>query len=323
MHYRIFGRTNWNVSEICFGAWQLGGTWGAIDERESIETLLCAFEKGINLVDTAAAYGQGRSETVIGKALKQWTGEKIYLATKVLPLAVKAGEGTELSMASCYPPEYLREQVEASLKRLQVDCIDLLQLHLWIEDGMQYFDWLRGLVKLVEEGKVRQLGVSLPDVRPDIGLLLAQCGLLTSQQVIFNIFEQEPAENLFRLGEQNSTAFIARVPFDSGALTGTWTAETYGECDDDDKRHHMYRDGRFEETLSRVEEIEQLCLQYYPSLAEAALRFSLQDPAVSTVACGMRSKREVEINTAYSDGRAFPEELRGALKAYAWKHKFY
>ena len=190
MQYRTFGRTGWQISEIAFGGWQLGGTWGAVDEKEGIETLLYAFEKGINLVDTAVAYGNGQSERTIGKALKKWHGDRIYVATKVPPLGLSAGQDSGISIKGCYPKQHVREHVEASLQRLGVDCIDLLQLHLWIEDGAFEFEWLQSLLKLVYEGKVRHLGVSLPDIRPATGLLLAKSGLVAAQQVIFNIFER-------------------------------------------------------------------------------------------------------------------------------------
>jgi len=323
MKYRQFGKTGWQVSEIAFGAWQLGGTWGAVDNSESIDTLLHAFESGINFVDTAIAYGNGHSETLVGQALQQWSGEHIFVSTKVLPKDLRPGNADQLSMRGQYPFDYLRDAVDGSLRRLQVECIDLLQLHLWIEDGMQHLDWLDSLVRLVDGGKIRAFGVSLPDIQPASGVLLAKCGLVSSQQVIFNLFEQEPADTLFRAGESTSTAFIARVPFDSGALTGSWNQSTYAQWSEDDKRHEMYRDGRFEETLERVTALEALCADYYPGLAEAAMRFCLSDSAVSTVACGMRNRAEVDMNTAWSDGHAFPTELRTALAPHAWKHSFY
>jgi len=323
MQYRSFGRTGWQVSEITFGGWQLGGTWGPVDEKESIDTLLYSFDKGINLVDTAVAYGGGKSEVTIGKALKQWRGNRIFVATKVPPYGLIAGQDSALNIKDCYPEAHLREHVEGSLERLGVECIDLLQLHLWIEDGIEHLEWLDVLRNLVTEGKIHHFGVSLPDIRPATGVELAKSSLVDSQQVIFNIFEQEPAAELFREGERTSTAFIARVPFDSGALTGTWTADTYSEWDEGDKRHHMYKGDRFADTLARVDAIRATCNPYYPSVAEAAMKYSLHDPAVSTVACGMRNRFEVDLNTSYSDGAEYPEELRLSLQQYAWKHKFY
>ena len=327
MQYRQFGRTDWRVSEICFGAWQLGGTWGEIDKKESIETLHCAFEQGINLVDTAAAYGSGQSETIVGQAIKQWrrvnSNDDILLATKVAPLGITADTKYQDSIVGRYPKEYIIEQVEGSLQRLQIECIDLLQLHLWFSDGTEHLEWLDTLSSLVQAGKIRETGVSLPDIKPDTGVKLAQTELVKSQQVIYNLFEQSPNIELFRVGEHTNTAFIARVPFDSGALTGTWTKDTYNSWSEDDKRHQMYQGEHFSQTLQRVEKLKKLCASYGYSLPEAAMRFCLADKAVSTVACGMRNTKEVKLNTLYSDGRFFNEELAEKLKEHHWSHKFY
>jgi aryl-alcohol dehydrogenase-like predicted oxidoreductase len=321
MEYREFGRTGWQISEIGFGAWQLGGTWGNVDDKSSVETLHYAFEKGINFVDTAIAYGKGRSESVVGMALKEWSGDMIYVATKVAP------QGTDFqsnnTIKGRYPLNYLREQVESSLKRLGTDTIDLLQLHLWFEDGTNEFEWLEGLIKLVQEGKIRYFGVSLEDIKPSTGVLLAKSGIVASQQVIYNLFEQEPERELFPEGEKTNTAFIARVPFDSGALTGTWNSDTYNNWEENDKRYQMYRNGRFNETLARVDNLELLCSAYYSTLAEAAMRFSLGDTAVNTVVCGMRNKSEIDMNSAYSDGIPFNRELRDKVREHEWKHQFY
>lgn len=184
-------------------------------------------------------------------------------------------------------------------------------------------EWLEGLLKLVDEGKVRHLGVSLPDIRPATGVLLAKSRLVVAQQVIFDILKQEPAIEHFRHGEKKSTAFIARVSFDSGVLTGTWTDDTYAERAPDDKRRHMHRGDRFAATLARVARIQSTCSRYHSTLAEAAMKYSLRDPAVSAVACGMRNRTEVDLNTGYSDGTAFPDELREALRPSAWTHQFY
>ena len=321
MEYREFGRTGWKFSEIGFGAWQLGGSWGDVNDKESIQTLLYSFEKGINFVDTAVAYGNGRSETVVGNALKEWSGDKIYVATKVPPLGTDFQ--TNNTIQGRYPAYYVRKHAEDSLKRLGTETIDLLQLHLWFEDGTSNFEWLEGLVQLVEEGKIRSFGVSLADIKPSDGILLAKSGLVISQQVIYNLFEQEPSRELFREGELTKTAFIARVPFDSGALTGTWTPETYGQWAKEDKRFLMYRNGRFKETLERANKLKNVCADYYPTLAESAMRFSLADSAVGMVVCGMRNLAEVDMNVAYSDGKIFDSELREKVKSHEWKHQFY
>jgi aryl-alcohol dehydrogenase-like predicted oxidoreductase len=323
MRYRAFGRTDWQVSEIGFGGWQLGGTWGDVNDQESIRTLLYAFENGINLVDTAVLYGPYRSEKVVGKALKQWTDNKIYVATKIPPVVWPEADDENASMRGRYPDWHLREQVEGSLRRLQVERIDLLQLHGWIPRGTVELDWLETLNDLRLQGKIDQIGVSLRDIRPSQGIGVARLGLVTSIQVMFNIFEQEPMDDLFPSGQENETAFIARVPFDSGALTGTWDDDTYSHWAEDDKRYLMYRGDRFRKTLARVRAIEAVCQPYYESLAEAAMRFCLHHPAVSIVIPGMRDKREVTLNIAYSNGESFPDELSKALRPHAWKHEFY
>ena len=324
MHYRKFGRTGWQVSEIAFGAWQLGGTWGKVDDQESIRTLHAAFDMGINFVDTAQAYGAGRSEEVIGRALEaRQANDKIYVTSKIGALGADHATAGLHSMKGRYPTWYLKREVENSLRRLKVDCLDLLQLHLWLPGGMECFDWLEALTELVKEGKIEYFGVSLPDIRPETGIELAKSGLVTSQQLIYNIFEQAPEEELFPHAERHDTAIIARVPFDSGALTGAWNDDTYNNWSEGDKRKSMYRNGRFEDTLKRVKEIEALCKGKYDQLSEAAIRFSLSNKAVSTVLCGMRNEEELRMNCAYSDGESFPEDLKEKLKEHNWRHQFY
>lgn len=324
MRFRTFGRTGWQVSEIGFGGWQLGGTWGKVDDKESIETLHYAFEQGINFVDTAALYGAGRSEEVVGKALKQWSNNRIYTATKIPPTVWNQQMDSNAPMRGRYPMVHAREQVEASLKRLGVECIDLLQLHGWYHNGAYELDWLEALNTLKLEGKIANIGVSLHDSRPDQGLAIAKLGIVDSIQVLFNIFEQEPMEELFPAAEATNTAIIARVPLDSGSLTGSWNADTIKQWKANDKRHQMYvKEGNFEATLERIEKIKQACAGNYSNLAEAALRFALHPSAVSITIPGMRNKHEVDLNTIHSDGAPFSAALAENLKPHAWKHTFY
>ena len=324
MQYRSFGKTDWKVSEIGFGGWQLGGTWGEVDDSESIDTLHYAFEQGINFVDTAALYGAGRSEQVVGKALKQWGGEKIYVASKIPPAVWDQQNDIDAPMTGRYPMEHAREQVEASLRRLDVECIDLLQLHGWYHNGWRELDWLEALNTLKDEGKIAHIGVSLHDARPDQGVKVAELGMVDSIQVLFNIFEQEPMADLLPAAQKTDTAIIARVPLDSGSLTGTWTEETIKQWAPDDKRQQMYaKGGNFSETLERIEQVRETCAPYYQNIAEAALRFALHPGAVSLTIPGMRNRHEVDLNTIHSDGKPFPVELAKQLAFHAWKHVFY
>src|SRR3989338_2244713 len=178
MQYRRFGRTGWQVSEIAFGAWQLGGDWGAVDDDASIRTLHHAFDRGVNLVDTAHIYGNGHSEEVIGRALRQWSGHKIYVATKAQPVEWPAPDDEAPQMRGRYPAWYLRKMVDSALRRLQVDRIDLFQLHSWMASGLYELDWLETLNALRVEGKIDQIGVSIRDYRPADGVDLARLGVV-------------------------------------------------------------------------------------------------------------------------------------------------
>lgn len=322
--YREFGRTGWQVSEIAFGGWQLGGDWGPVDDVDSIRTLHHAYASGINFVDTAELYGHGHSEEVIGDSLKQWSGvDKIYVATKVQPTVWPDPDDGAPGMRGRYPAWHLRAAVDKSLSRLKVDRIDLLQLHGWVADGVRSLDWLETLDELRIEGKVDQIGVSIRDYRPDEGVDLAGLGLVSSIQVVFNLFEQRPADQLFPAGASTKTAFIARVPLDSGSLVGNWTPQTYDSWAPGSVPHTLFRGDRFAQTLGRIEALKALCAPYYPSLAEAAMRYCLSSASVAAVIPGMKNAAEVDLNARYSDGAPFPPELLGQLAGYGWPRNFY
>lgn len=323
MKYRNFGRTGWQVSEIGFGGWQIGGQWGKVDEKASIDTLHYAFDHGVNFVDTAELYGDGHSETVIGKALNSWRGRKIYVATKVRPIHWPRPDDDNPQMRGRFPNWYIRENVEKSLKRLQTERIDLFQLHSWTPGGAEELDWLETLNALRREGKIDRIGISLRDFRPDEGIDLARYGLIDSLQVVFNMFEQRPTQNLFSAGELTNMAYIARVPLDSGSLIGNWTNDTYTSWDKGSQQHSMFRGERFAETLNRVNALKSDCAPYYPTLAEAAMRYVLSEPRVSTLIPGMKNRAEVDMNIAYSDGKNFPEELKTKLPRHIWIRDYY
>lgn len=321
MRYRPFGNTGWQVSEIGFGGWQIGGDWGAVDDAASIRTLHHAFHKGINFVDTAQMYGKGHSETVIGQALRQWRGDRIVVATKVQPTVWPAPDEDNPPMRGRYPEWHLRQAVEASLRRLGVDRIDLLQLHCWLPDGTRALDWLETLNALRSEGKIDRIGVSIRDYRPADGVELARLGLVDAMQVVFNMFEQRPAEMLFNT--RPAPAFIVRVPLDSGSLSGTWTADSYAGWERGSVRHSLFRGPRFAETLERAARIGAICADHYPTMIEAAMRFVLHPASVSTVIPGMATLAEVDANIAFCDGAPFPEDLARKLGPHCWPRNYY
>jgi aryl-alcohol dehydrogenase-like predicted oxidoreductase len=323
MQFRTFGKTGWQVSEIAFGGWQIGGTWGDVDDEESIATLLHAYESGINFVDTAELYGGGRSETVIGESLHRWSGDKIYVATKIQPVRWPSPDDDNPLMRGRYPDWYLREGVDLALSRLRVERLDLLQLHCWAPDLLRSLDWLETLNSLRIEGKVDRIGVSIRDYRPDEGIDLAKLDLVSSVQVIFNMFEQRPATGLFEACATSGTAGIARVPLDSGSLSGTWTKDTYSEWETGSVPAELFRDERFSETLAKVEQLKEVVRPYYSSLAEAAMRYALSSEQVSTVIPGMRNPKNVDRNVKYSDGQPFPQELIEAIRGFSWPRNYY
>ena len=323
MKYRAFGRTGWMVSEIGFGAWQLGGDWGKVDDEASIRTLHHAFEKGINFVDTAELYGNGHSEDVVGKALKSWNAGKIYVATKVRPIVWPPPDDDAPQMRGRFPEWYLRDSVEKSLRRLGIERLDLFQLHSFMPSAMVELDWLETLMKLRREGKIDRIGVSLRDNRPQEGVELVAAGLVDSVQVIFNMFEQRPAAELFPEGERTNTAFIARVPLDSGSLIGNWTKDSYSKFEPDSQQFNMFRGERFSETLERVEKLKALCKPYYQTLAEAAMRYVMSAPQLSVLIPGMKNRSEVDMNIAYSDGAVFPAALKAQLPPHIWIRNYY
>ncbi|MCU1551847.1 MAG: aldo/keto reductase [Glaciihabitans sp.] len=323
MEYREFGRTGWNVSEISFGGWQLGGQWGPVDDEASVETLLDAYSQGINFVDTAEMYGSGHSEEVIGESLRRWDGDKIYVATKIQPTVWPSADEDYPLMSGRYPEWHLRRGVELALRRLGVERLDLLQLHGWFADGARHLDWLETLNALRIEGKIDKIGVSIRDYRPEDGVEIASLGLVDSIQVIFNLFEQRPVEALFPAGASTKTAFIVRVAFDSGSLSGRWNKDTYATWEEGSVPHQLFRGDRFADTLDRVEALKAVCAPYYPSLAEAAMRYTLSSPEVSTVIAGMATSEYVAVNAGYSDGVAFPPELLSQLAEHNWPRNYY
>lgn len=322
MKYRVFGRTGWEVSEIAFGAWQLGGDWGKVDDQASIRTLHHAFHQGVNFVDTAYIYGNGHSEEVIGRALRQWTGHKIFVATKAQPVEWPAPDDENPQMRGRYPAWYLRKMVDNALKRLQIDRIDLFQLHSWMTSGLYELDWLETLNALRIEGKIDQIGVSIRDYRPQDGVDLARLVLVASQQVVLNLFEQRPAGDLFIAGA-GTQGFIARVPLDSGSLVGNWTDETYASFPEGSVPAQLFRGDRFTQTLARVNALKALCAPYYQTLAEAAMRYVLSCPELSCVIPGMANPAQVDMNVIYSDGAPFPDDLKAALAAHSWPRNYY
>lgn len=323
VHHRPFGRTGWEVSEVSFGAWQLGGQWGPVDDDRSVRALLDAYEQGINFVDTAEMYGSGHSERVVGRSLREWTGERVRVATKVQPMRWPHPSQEDPDIALAYPAAYLRTQAEQSLERLDVNRLDLFQLHCWMPGGIRDQGWLDTLRELQDEGKVDRIGVSLRDYRADEGVALAESGLVDSIQVIYNVFEQRPERALLAAAATTGTAIVVRVALDSGSLSGTWTPATYDSWAEDSVLRTFFRGERFAQTLDRVARVEEVTRASYDGLDEAAIRFVLDRPEVATVIVGMDSPTRIARNLSFADGRGLVDGLHERLAEFKWERNFY
>jgi aryl-alcohol dehydrogenase-like predicted oxidoreductase len=324
MVYREFGNLGWNVSEIGFGAWAIGGDmWGPQNDNDSIQALHKAVDLGVNFIDTAQGYGNGHSEEIIGKFLKE-RKEEIFVATKIPPVEGNQWPPPENQDVNiCYPKEYIIKQCEISLKRLQREYIDVLQFHTWATHFNIQNEWYEAMARLKEEGKIRAIGVSVPDATPDNIIGSIANGRIDSIQVIYNLFEQYPEWNLFPVCEKFGTAVIVRVPFDEGALTGKYSVET--KFAEGDVRNYYFRGNNLKSVVKKVDEIKKYLKANHPelSLPEFALRFCLSNRAVGTIIPGIRNVRQAEINTSVSDGQPFDETELLELRKFTWKKDFW
>ena len=321
MRYRKLGRTGIEVSEIGYGAWGIGGAqWGGADDDESIQALHRAIDLGLNFIDTALAYGDGRSERLVGKVVRE-RREAVHVATKVPPKnrIWPAEEGAQLD--EVFPPGYVRECAEQSLGNLGMDTVDLLQLHVWNDDWADSEELLDEVDRLRSDGKIRHFGISINDHQPSNGLRLVRSGAADTVQVIYNVFDQSPEDELLPACREHDVGVIARVPLDEGGLTGRIDGGT--EFEGDDFRASYFRGDRKREVHERATAIAADLGIDASNLAEGALRFILSEPAVSTVIPGMRSLRNVQRNIAASDAGPLQAEQRERLRAHRWVRNFY
>jgi len=321
VQYRKLGRTGIEVSEIGYGAWGIGGSqWGGADDDESVQALGRAIDLGLTFVDTALAYGGGRSERIVGRVLRE-RSEQVHVATKVPPKNQVWPAQDGVPVDEVFPGAYVRECAERSLENLGLEHIDLLQFHVWSDEWVRQGDWLEAIEDLRSSGAIRHFGVSINDHQPANALRLIESGAVDSVQVIYNLFDQSAEDELFPACREHDVGVIARVPLDEGGLTGTIGPDT--EFADGDFRSYYFRGDRKRELEERTGAIVADLGIAEDALAETALRFILSEPAVSTVIPGMRSLRNVERNVAVSDGRGLPDEQREKLRAHRWVRDFY
>ncbi len=314
MNYRKFGRTNWEVSEIGYGMWGLAG-WKETDKVEVDEALARSVELGCNFFDTAWGYGAGMSEQILGKLLRQYSDKHLHFATKIPPKNFKWPSKANYPLDDCFPANHIIEYTEKSLKNLNVDCIDLQQFHVWEDSWAHNDEWKKAVDKLKTEGKVKHFGISVNRWEPDNVLTTLKTGLIDSVQVIYNIFDQNPEDNLFPLCRELNIGVIARVPFDEGTLTGTLTKDTI--FPQGDWRATYFVPENLKSSVEHADALRPL-IPSRMSMAEMALRFILCNDDVHTVIPGMRKMRNVEANMRVSDGKRLNKELELELKSHRW-----
>jgi aryl-alcohol dehydrogenase-like predicted oxidoreductase len=320
MKYRKLGRTGIEVSEVGFGAWAIGSHWGMQKKSDSIAALNKAIDMGVNFIDTARGYGEGKSEKIIGEVLKE-RSETITVATKIPPSPGPWPPSPYCKVEERYPENYLRKMLDKARTNLQRDCIDILQLHTWTRAWNENPKALDILAKLREEGKLKYIGVSTPEHDQNALIGLMRMGYLDTVQVIYNIFQQEPAAEFLPVAQKENVGVVVRMAFDEGVLTGKYTSNH--KFPKEDFRTRYFAGDRLERAVGRVKEIEKDIAGSGFSMAETALKFSLSHPAVSTVIAGIRNKDQAERNVLVSDMHDLPEDILERLKKHYWLKAFW
>jgi aryl-alcohol dehydrogenase-like predicted oxidoreductase len=314
MNYRRFGRTGWQVSEIGYGMWGMA-EWAGSDDAESLAGLQQSVDLGCNFFDTAWAYGDGHSERLLGRLLAANPGKTLYAATKIPPKNRQWPTHRGSTLDEVFPPDYIREYAEKSLANLKHPHIDLLQFHVWEDAWADDDRWQRAMDDLRREGLVRAVGVSINRWEPWNALRTLRTGVVDAVQVIYNIFDQNPEDELFPLCRELDIGVIARVPFDEGTLTGTLTKDT--TWPEGDWRNTYFVPENLIPSVERADALKPL-VPNGSSMPDMALRFILANPDVSTIIPGMRKPSHVKSNIAASDAPPLPRELLATLKQHRW-----
>jgi aryl-alcohol dehydrogenase-like predicted oxidoreductase len=326
MRYRQFGRLAWEVSEIGCGMWGMG-SWSNSNDDESLRALQNAVDLDCSFFDTAYVYGDGRSEKLLGQIIRSNRNKRLYTATKIPPKNQQWPARPESTLKESYPADHVEEYVHRSLENARLENFDLMQFHTWEDKWLREDRWIYKLDDLRSQGLIRAIGISINRWEPWNGLQAVKTGLLDAVQVIYNIFDQNPEDDLFPVCKEMNVAVIARVPFDEGTLTGTLTRES--KWPEGDWRNTFFVPENLIPSVERAERLKELLRQWNQSrsgepeitMPEMALRFILSNPTVNTVIPGMRKPAHVESNIAASAAGPLPGELLEELKKHRWVRK--
>ena len=311
---RTFGRTEWSVSEVGYGMWGMA-SWSGSDDDESMASLERAVNLGCNFFDTAWAYGQGHSERLLGRLLRARPGTRLYCASKIPPKNLKWPATAEMRLDDTFPPDHIRAYAEKSLENLGVTTLDLLQFHTWHDAWADDARWQRAVASLKAEKLVRAVGISVNRWQPANGLRALSTGLIDAVQVVYNIFDQAPEDELFPACRESGVAVIARVPFDEGTLTGTLRLDS--TWPQGDFRNVYFAGDNLRKSVEHAERLRP-DVPANTTMPDVALRFILANPDVATVIPGMRKRAHVDANLGASDGTPLDPALMQRLRGHRW-----
>ena len=314
MRYRKLGRTGWDVSEIGYGMWGMGG-WTGSDDEESLHSLQIAVDSGCNFFDTAWGYGNGKSEGLLGQLVRNNRDRKLFTATKIPPKNFKWPSKREYSLDDCFPPEHIQEFVEKSLHNAGLDSFDLMQFHTWEDQWLEDERAVRKMLDLKAQGLFHAIGISINRWEPWNGVKAVRSGFIDTVQVIYNIFDQNPKDELFPACRENNTGVIARVPFDEGSLTGTLTRES--KWPEGDWRNTYFVPENLNSSVEHADALKPLVPEGM-TMSEMALLFILGEPAVSTIIPGMRKSKHTKMNLSTSDAGLLDDDLMEKLEQHRW-----
>lgn len=314
MRYRTFGRLGWRVSEVGYGMWGLAG-WSGRDDAETRQSLQLAVDLGCNFFDTALAYGEGHSETLLGELVRNNPNKGLIVASKIPPRNRVWPSRRGFKLDDVFPADYIRTSTETSLKNLGLPSLDLMQFHVWEDDWAADDRWQNAVAGLKRDGLVAGIGISVNRWEPANVLRTLRTGLIDAVQVIYNVFDQNPEDELFPLCRELGVAVIARVPFDEGTLTGTLTRDS--KWPEGDWRNTYFVPANLIPSVERADRLKPL-VPPGMTMADMALRFVLSNPDVATVIPGMRKESNVRANVVSTDAGPLPADLLARLKDHRW-----
>src|SRR5215475_6974865 len=324
MRHRRFGRLGWDVSEIGYGMWGMG-SWSNSNDDESLESLQASVDLGCNFFDTAYAYGEGHSEKLLGQIVRSNPNKRLYTTTKIPPKTLQWPAPPQSTLMDSYPPDHVEEFTHRSLRNADLQQFDLIQFHTWSDEWMRDDRWFYKLDDLRSQGLIKAIGISINRWEPWNGIRAVRSGQIDAVQVIYNIFDQNPEDELFPACREMNVAVIARVPFDEGTLTGTLTKDS--KWPEGDWRNTYFVPENLIPSVERADAVKQTLDEWNRergtkvTMPELALRFILGNDDVSTIIPGMRKLSHVGSNTEASDAGPLPHELQEKMRGFRWVRK--